>query len=50
MAFIITERCVKCGACKNICKFNVGVYGNYDLEVDVKKGDQPVYSYIIGVE
>jgi len=24
--------------------------GNYDLEVDVKKGDQPVYSYIIGVE
>ena len=22
----------------------------YDLEVDVKKGDQPVYSYIIGVE
>jgi len=26
------ELCVKCGACKNICKFNVGVYGNYDLE------------------
>ena len=24
--------------------------GKYDLEVDVKKGDQPVYSYIIGVE
>ena len=24
--------CVKCGACKNICKFNVGVYDNYDLE------------------
>ena len=24
--------------------------GNFDLEVDVKKGDQPVYSYIIGVE
>ena len=23
---------------------------NFDLEVDVKKGDQPVYSYIIGVE
>jgi dihydroxyacetone kinase-like predicted kinase len=23
---------------------------SYDLEVDVKKGDQPVYSYIIGVE
>ena len=23
--------CVKCGACKNICKFNVGVYDNYDL-------------------
>ena len=22
----------------------------YDLEIDVKKGDQPVYSYIIGVE
>lgn len=26
------EFCVKCGACKNICKFNVGVYDNYDLE------------------
>lgn len=25
------ELCVKCGACKNICKFNVGVYDNYDL-------------------
>ena len=24
--------------------------GKYDLEIDVKKGDQPVYSYIIGVE
>ena len=24
--------------------------GKYDLEVDVKRGDQPVYSYIIGVE
>lgn len=24
--------CIKCGACKNICKFNVGVYGNYDIE------------------
>jgi len=24
--------CVKCGACKNICKFNVGVYGNYDYD------------------
>ena len=23
---------------------------NYDLEIDVRKGDQPVYSYIIGVE
>ena len=23
---------------------------NFDLEVEVKKGDQPVYSYIIGVE
>lgn len=25
------DLCVKCGACKNICKFNVAVYGNYDL-------------------
>ena len=25
------ELCVKCGACKNVCKFNVGVYGNYDI-------------------
>lgn len=25
------ELCVKCGACKSVCKFNVGVYGNYDL-------------------
>ena len=23
--------CIKCGACKNVCSFNVGVYGNYDL-------------------
>lgn len=28
--------CVKCGACKNICKFNVGVYDNYDYS-DVNK-------------
>jgi len=33
------ELCVKCGACKNICKFNVGVYGNYDLE---KTGDNAI--------
>ena len=26
------ELCVKCSACKNICKFNVAVYDNYDLE------------------
>lgn len=27
--------CIKCGACKNICKFNVKVYDNYDInEVD----------------
>lgn len=25
--------CVKCGACKNICKFNVGVYDNYDINI-----------------
>lgn len=24
--------CIKCGACKNVCNFNVSVYGNYDLE------------------
>lgn len=28
--------CVKCGACKNICKFNVGVYDNYDLNKSKK--------------
>ena len=27
----VEELCVKCGACKNVCKFNVGVYGSYDL-------------------
>lgn len=26
------SRCINCGACKNVCKFNVGVYGFYDLE------------------
>ena len=26
------SRCINCGACKNVCKFNVGVYGYYDLE------------------
>jgi len=26
------DLCIKCGACKNICKFNVGVYDNYDLD------------------
>lgn len=30
--------CIKCGACKNICKFNVSVYGYYDLE----KVDRPI--------
>lgn len=27
--------CIKCGACKNVCKFNVGVYGNYDLDKEI---------------
>ena len=26
------SKCISCGACKNVCKFNVGVYGYYDLE------------------
>ena len=26
------ELCIKCGSCKNVCKFNVGVYDNYDLD------------------
>ena len=33
----VEELCVKCGACKNICKFNVGVYGSYDLEKNDNK-------------
>ena len=30
--------CIKCGACKNMCKFNVSVYGYYDLD----KVDRPI--------
>ncbi len=26
------QKCIKCGACRGICKFRIGVYGNYDLE------------------
>ena len=26
------SRCDECGICKNICKFNVGVYGYSDLK------------------
>lgn len=26
------EKCIKCGACKSICKFSAGVYGKYSLE------------------
>lgn len=26
------SRCISCGACKNICNYNVGVYGYYDLK------------------
>lgn len=25
------SKCISCGACKNICNYNVGVYGYYDL-------------------
>lgn len=25
------SRCISCGACKNICNYNVGVFGYYDL-------------------
>ncbi len=28
----IEEKCIKCGACKGICKIRIGVYGNYDLD------------------
>lgn len=33
------SKCVLCGACKTICKFEQGVYGNYDLE---KTGDKAI--------
>lgn len=26
------DLCIKCGSCKNICKFNVKVYDNYDMD------------------
>lgn len=26
------DKCISCGACKSICKFGQGVYGNYDFE------------------
>lgn len=26
------SKCISCGACKNVCEFNVGVYGYYDLD------------------
>ena len=26
------SKCISCGACKNVCKYNVGVYGYYDLD------------------
>lgn len=32
------ELCIKCGSCKNICKFNVKVYDNYDIN----KVDKPI--------
>lgn len=33
------SKCISCGACKSVCKFNVGVYGRYDLE---KTGDKAI--------
>ncbi len=30
------EKCILCGACKNICQYNVAVYGNYDLNKNKK--------------
>lgn len=26
------NKCILCGACKSVCKFQVGVFGNYNLE------------------
>ena len=28
----IEEKCIKCGACKGICRVRIGVYGNYNLD------------------
>lgn len=33
------SKCISCGACRSVCKFNVGVYGRYDLE---KTGDKAI--------
>lgn len=33
------EKCIKCGACRSVCKFDEGVYGQYDL---VKTHDQAI--------
>lgn len=33
------DKCILCGACKSICKFQQGVYGRYDLE---KTQDQAI--------
>lgn len=33
------DKCVLCGACRSTCKFNQGVYGEYDLK---KTGDRAI--------
>lgn len=33
------SKCVLCGACKSVCKFQQGVYGNYNLE---QTGDKAI--------
>lgn len=33
------SKCILCGACKSVCKFSQGVYGNYSLE---KTGDKAI--------
>lgn len=33
------SKCILCGACKSVCKFGQGVYGNYSLE---QTGDKAI--------